>query len=154
MQINNGQGGVLQILVENLGRQSYGILSEKKGIVGDVMLNGKRLERWNVTGFAFADMTKLTGLLDALDYVQQHRETLKRMEQTSKKLNYEPIIFSGTFDVTNGTVYDTFIDTRGWGKVFLNVLLPFSVALFHMLTKVSFFSSSFSHFNPNQIRVL
>lgn len=117
-KIDTSKGNLLQILVENVGRMSYGLLNETKGIVSGVMLNGKSIEKWNTTGFAFADMERLTGLIDALDFVEQDHDLLKRMKQTSKKFKNEPIIFGGTFDVKNGKANDTFIDTRGWGKVF------------------------------------
>lgn len=114
--------------MENVGRKSYGLLNETRGILSEVMLNGKSIERWNCTGFAFSDMERLTGLLDALDFVQQDHDMLNRMKQTSKKFKNEPIIFGGTFDVENGKANDTFIDTRGWGKVFLTLFFALFVA--------------------------
>lgn len=116
-KIDTGKGKYLQILVENVGRKSYGVLSELKGIYGDVTVDGKKIEKWNVTSFPFANMANLTHLIDALQFIQQDNDTLKRMDQTSGTLSSEPIIYEAQFNVENGKVNDTYIDTRGWGKV-------------------------------------
>lgn len=69
------------------------------------------------TSFPFANFTGLNGLLGTLDHIKQDDDTLKRMYQTTQQFRNEPIIFDGTFDIKNGTINNTFIDTRGWGKV-------------------------------------
>lgn len=117
MQIDTSKGNLLQILVDHQGRQSYELLNETKGIVGDVLLNDKPIEQWNITSYPFANFTGLNHLLGTLNRVEQDNDTLKRMNQTSEQLSSEPIIFDGTFDVKEDPIHDTFIDTRGWGKV-------------------------------------
>lgn len=109
---------MLQILVEHIGRLSFGALTETKGITGDVMLNNKSIEQWKVTSFPFANFTGLNNLLAALDHADQDaNDTLIRTNGSSGRFSNEPIIFDGAFDIENDTISDTFIDTRGWGKV-------------------------------------
>lgn len=90
---------------------------EWKGIYAGVTLNDKKVENWNITSFPFANMANLTHLLDTLQFVDQDADTLKRMDHTSGKLTYEPIIYEAQFNI-DGDIHDTYIDTRGWGKVF------------------------------------
>lgn len=116
-KIDTRKGKFLQILVENVGRNSFGVLNEVKGIYGGVLLNNKKVQKWNVTSFPFDNMSKLTNLIDSLKNAQEDSGTQKRMSQSSGKFNHEPIVYHAKFDVKNGDVHDTFIDTRGWGKV-------------------------------------
>lgn len=117
-KINAGPGHVLQILVENQGRQSGKISNETKGIVSDVLLNDKALENWNITSFPFENETRLNQLMNALPLVQQEQSVLNRIEnRMSANFTTDPIIFRGSFDINEIDIYDTFIDPRGWGKV-------------------------------------
>lgn len=153
-KIDTGKGKYLQILVENVGRKSYGYLSELKGIFGGVTLNDKKVEKWNITSFPFANMANLTHLIDSLRFVEQDKDTLKRMDQTSGKLTYEPIIYEAQFNIDNGKVNDTYIDTRGWGKVaqiFHSQLIQYPFVAGVPNANFDFFSS-LPLFNKNRIR--
>lgn len=116
---------------------------EWKGIYAGVTLNDKKVENWNITSFPFANMANLTHLLDTLQFVDQDADTLKRMDHTSGKLTYEPIIYEAQFNI-DGDVHDTYIDTRGWGKVFYSffyfqlIFCIFLLLVFQTLTFVPF----------------
>lgn len=114
IHIDPSKGDLLQILVEHLGRL---VINETKGIIGNVTLNNKNIEQWSVTSFPFANFTGLKNLLSTLQHNKQDDGTLQKMNQTSEQFSNEPIIFDGTFDIENDPIRDTFIDTRGWGKV-------------------------------------
>lgn len=106
----------MQIIVEHHGRNNFEVWNnEFKGIIGDVWLNNEKIENWNHTQFPFEDLSKLTDL-------QQHTErdanVLNRIENRStERLLYGPVIFDGSFDLNLDEIFDTYIDTRGWGKV-------------------------------------
>lgn len=109
---------MLQILVENEGRKSFGDLNETRGIIGDVFLNDQKLENWTITGFPFEFGAKLNELMDVLPFVKQNPAELKKIEKRSTEiLSTDPIIFEEMFDIENGEVHDTYIDPSGWGKV-------------------------------------
>lgn len=120
IQINADHGRVLQILVENRGRVSFGVTFniDFKGILGDVLLNDKKIENWNITGYPFANGAHLNDLPNIVEYIENERDEMKKIEdRNSEQLTTDPIIFEGTFDVANGEINDTYIDTSGWGKV-------------------------------------
>lgn len=114
MGINFGPGHILQILVENQGRQSGKMSNETKGIISEVLLNDKVLQNWNITSFPFENESRLNKLINALPLEQQKKSILNRM---STNFTSNPIIFKGSFDINGVGIHDTFIDLRGWGKV-------------------------------------
>lgn len=117
LPISLGFGRVLQIIVEHHGRNNFEIYNnEFKGIIGDVWLNHEKIENWNHTQFPFENQSKLNEF-------QQHTErdanVLKRIEnQSTERLLFGPVIFDGIFDLKTDEIFDTYIDARGWGKVF------------------------------------
>lgn len=119
IQFSADGGSVLQILVENRGRVSFGAINtDFKGILADVQLNGNSIENWNITGFPFENGTPLTHVPNVVEYIQGEQDAIRQIEnRSSEQLTTDPIIFEGTFDVTNGAINDTYIDTSGWGKV-------------------------------------
>lgn len=115
--ISAGFGRVLQILVENQGRNNFELQeNEFKGIVGDALLNEQALKNWNITGFPFESL--IANLDDLLVRVEQDPFALNRIvNRTSEYLVNGPVIFEGTFDINEVDLYDTYIDPSGWGKV-------------------------------------
>lgn len=108
-------GGVLQILVENQGRINFEIANDFKGIIDDVLLNNKRVENWNITGFSFENESKLDDLIAA---DEQDPDVLNVIEhRTSERLHNGPVIFEGEFDIKQDEIFDTYINPSGWGKV-------------------------------------
>lgn len=69
--------------------------------VSDVNIDGVPLRLWNMTGYAFSDVSILQG-----------KETISVDNGT---LRSSPVFLRGHFTVT-GQPLDTFLDTAGWGK--------------------------------------
>lgn len=111
-----GAGGkVLQILVENQGRINFEIANDFKGIIDDVLLNNKRVENWNITGFSFENESKLDELISL---TEQDPDVLNTIEhRTTDILHKGPMIFEGKFDINQDEILDTYINPSGWGKV-------------------------------------
>lgn len=117
LSISAGFGRVLQILVENQGRNNFELHENKfKGIVGNVVLNGRILENWNITGFPFDSVD--SNLNASLVHNEQDAALLnKTMNRPTDSLINGPVIFETTFDLNEIELYDTYIDPSGWGKV-------------------------------------
>lgn len=116
--ISAGFGRVLQILVENQGRNNFELHeNEFKGIIGNALLNEKTLQNWNITGFPFESFE--LHLNELLVRVEQDPYVLNNIvNRTSEYLINGPVIFEGTFDINEAEIYDTYIDpSKGWGKV-------------------------------------
>lgn len=111
ISIKPGFGGVLQILVENQGRINFGITSDFKGILGDVFVDNKKLKNWNMTMFPLESYDAI------IDFVKNEPHSL-----ITNLMNNGPTFFSGQLFITNVTLFDTFLSTKGWGKgiVFVN----------------------------------
>jgi len=92
----------LDILVENNGRINYGpyLTDNRKGILGEVVLNNKSLTNWKMYGFPF--------------------ENDKGIKYTSKPVVGQPALYKGSF--TLNETGDTYFDLSSFGKgfVFLN----------------------------------
>lgn len=114
-----GAGGrVLQILVENQGRINFEIANDFKGIIDDVLLNNKRVENFNNTGFGFDQLNDLILL------IEQDQDVLKTIEhRTADILHNGPMIFEGEFDIKQDEILDTYINPSGWGKVSINTIV-------------------------------
>jgi len=101
IEIDLPAGATLDILVENMGRINFGpsLVSDRKGIVGTVKLNGEELTGWEIFPLPFDDAGRWP---------------------FSEKAAAEPALYRGTFPVAKPA--DTFLDLRGWGKgvVFVN----------------------------------
>lgn len=89
-------GTRLDILVENMGRINYGtdMVDGRKGIVGQVTLNGQVLQGWNMYRLPFRDGHGL--------------------RFTKGPLPAGPVVLRGQFNLPD--TGDCFVDMRGWGK--------------------------------------
>lgn len=117
LPISSGIGNRLQIFVENQGRINFKIANDTKGIIGDVLYNNAPLLNWTITGYPFEDTRKLN-LFAAME--PQHRETENSLIIGDDGRISEPAIFDGTFALDETQIFDTFINTAGWGKVWRN----------------------------------
>lgn len=95
----------LTLLVENCGRLNYGKLTDfatqKKGIFGDVLVNGNAISDWEVAPLEFK-----RGFLNKLENWEAVTEN-----------NRLPSLFRATLTVTDRK--DSFIDMRKWCKGFV-----------------------------------
>jgi len=95
LEIELPAGAVLDILVENMGRVNFGphLVSDRKGIVGHVSLNGDALTNWEIFALPLDDAAKWPFGATAVE---------------------GPALYRGHFNVDAPA--DTFLDLRGWGK--------------------------------------
>lgn len=99
--LENPYGRRLSLLVENQGRLNFGNeIHDLKGI-SNVTLSGIPLINWNMTGYAFSDVSFLQDVMT--------------IDIESGNLNDGPVFLRGRFTIT-GQPLDTFLDTTGWGK--------------------------------------
>lgn len=97
----NPYGRRLSLLVENQGRLNFGNeIHDFKGI-SNVTISGTPLTGWNMTGFAFSDVSSL--------------RNMATIRIDSGTLNNGPVFLRGQFTIV-GQPLDTFLDTTGWGK--------------------------------------
>lgn len=122
LPISAGLGDRLQILVENQGRINFKIANDTKGIIGDVLYNNKVLDNWTITGFPFEDAKKLNLLVageedsDSGQRSAMKVDEAKIISQNDGQIT-EPVILHGTFTLDEKQIFDTFVNTEGWGKV-------------------------------------
>jgi beta-galactosidase len=85
----------LDILVENMGRVNFGpgMVTDWKGIMGNVTLAGKELTGWEIYPLPLADLSRL---------------------KFSLRPESGAAFYRGAFALTS--VGDTYLDMRGWGK--------------------------------------
>lgn len=95
IEINAKKGDILDILVENMGRITYGerLMYDRKGITESVHVGSEELKGWKIYRMPFDDLSGL-------------RFSRKRIER--------PAFFRGSFNLR--TLGDTFLDMRKWGK--------------------------------------
>ncbi|EZA59457.1 hypothetical protein DMN91_010918 [Ooceraea biroi] len=94
-------GRQLSLLVENQGRLNFGNeIHDFKGI-SDVTINGTPLTNWNMTAYAFSNMSSL--------------RNMETITIESGLLNNGPVFLRGRFTI-NDQPLDTYLDTTGWGK--------------------------------------
>jgi beta-galactosidase len=97
------KGDTLDLLVQNDGRINFGehMLTERKGIVGQVSLQGHTLSDWQIYSLPFAHS-------DALPY-------------THGPCRHAPCFYRASFNapVSGSAAADTFLDTAGLGKGFV-----------------------------------
>lgn len=106
--LSQSYGKKLQILVENQGRISDVSIADQKGILGNVTINGENLLNWNITGFSlenYKNMEKIT------NYMIYYNITEKVDLKTG------PTLFYGEIIMQEKNLYDTYLETTGWGKV-------------------------------------
>lgn len=111
-------GRTLQILVESQGRINYNVMNDFKGL-GPIKINGQSLENWTITGFSLDDVSQIEDLIRESigNDINDHSNRLSSF--SSEILNGGPIIYHATFDIDRDEIYDTYINTSGWGKVCL-----------------------------------
>ncbi|CAO1424480.1 unnamed protein product [Diamesa hyperborea] len=109
-------GRDLQVLVENEGRINYGIANDFKGILGPVYYGENVLKNWTMTGFPLDDYEKVENLFGYLD----RKQGLALFEKNF--LHKGPTLFQTDFNLQEDLIFDTYLDTTGWGKgiVFIN----------------------------------
>jgi beta-galactosidase len=104
LNINIPANGILDILVENMGRINYGaeIPNNRKGIISPVIINNKEITgQWQMYGIPLDKVPDLGKVTDS------NKQGL-------------PAFYSGTFNLQE--TGDVFLDMRDWGKgvVFVN----------------------------------
>ena len=104
LQVQIPAGGRLDILVENLGRINYGaeLVSDRKGIIEPVVLDGTRVTGWEMYGIPFSAAPT---------------EQIRNAARTA--IAGVPTVYRGTFTLTS--TGDTFLDMRSWNKGFVFV---------------------------------
>lgn len=101
------KGQSLRLLIENMGRRNYGMLSDcTKGLIDNATVDGNVLKNWEIKGYPFnpEDIAALDGL------------------EPTENASF-PAIFRGHFTLQkNEEPLDTFISMEEWGKgvVFIN----------------------------------
>lgn len=105
----------LEILVENMGRINYGseIVHNTKGIISPVIINGMEIEGdWQMYQIPMDE---------APDFEKMQKNSVfSNTESAAKRLLGAPVLYKGTFNLTEAG--DTFLDMEDWGKgiVFIN----------------------------------
>lgn len=95
-EIAGSKGGILDILMENMGRVNFSSVMEeqRKGIDGCVLLNGRIHYGWEI-------------YILPLDHIEQ-------IDYTKEAKQGLPGFFKFEFDIQE--IGDTFLDFTGWGK--------------------------------------
>ena len=95
VEVELAPGQPLDILVEAMGRVNFGpeLVSDRKGIVGKVTVNGEELKDWEHYSLPLTDPGQWP---------------------FARKAVSGPALYRGTFHLDS--VGDTFLDLRGWGK--------------------------------------
>ncbi|XP_071482415.1 beta-galactosidase-1-like protein 2 [Diadema antillarum] len=106
-----GSDNVLDILVENLGRINYDqtLQHERKGLVGDVLLDGKKQEKWEMYPLEFK-----THFMEAVSSSPKWAPYSGHEKQ--------PALYRATLEIQDSQPKDTFINMKGWekGVIFVN----------------------------------
>ncbi len=89
------KGGVIDVLVENMGRLNFGkdFIFDRKGITESVSINGRELKGWEIIPLPFDNLSRL---------------------KFSKQDMPNAAFYRGNFKLTE--IGDTFLDMRKWGK--------------------------------------
>ncbi|XP_014275355.1 beta-galactosidase [Halyomorpha halys] len=101
------KGQYLRLLIENMGRRNFGLLSDcTKGLVDNATVDGNILKNWEIKGYPFnpEDIAALEGL------------------EPTENVSF-PAIFRGQFTLQKDEEpLDTFVSMENWGKgiVFIN----------------------------------
>ncbi|XP_076881844.1 beta-galactosidase 17-like [Bidens hawaiensis] len=107
----------LLILVENAGRINYGpYLSDSKGILSAVYLDGKPLLKWKMLPIPLNNLNDASENILSFNNVSNFigisaRKTLKSRSVVSLE---EPAFYTGNFVINEVT--DTYLSFDGWGK--------------------------------------
>ncbi|KAJ7382031.1 Beta-galactosidase-1-like protein 2 [Desmophyllum pertusum] len=105
--LEKGPGKVqLDILVENMGRVNFlkDINRQRKGILGDVQIDGKKQTGWKIYPMDFKE-----------DFFQKLSKQSEWRKIQEGELPSVPSLYRGTFEV-NDEPKDTFLYMKGWTK--------------------------------------
>lgn len=115
MDIDVPFNSTLEILVENMGRINYGseIIHNTKGIISPVRINDMEIEGgWQMISIPMDKAPDFSKMDQASVYDNN--------ESAIKSLAGKPVLYKGTFNLTE--TGDTFINMEDWGKgiIFIN----------------------------------
>ncbi|NWX31368.1 BGAL galactosidase, partial [Notiomystis cincta] len=103
LRVTGRAGDTLDILLENMGRISFGAnTSDFKGVLGNLSLNSRPLSNWLVYPLA-------------IDTAVQQGWPHAALSQSSSGGRVGPAFYTGTFE-TPGVAWDTFVKFPGWSK--------------------------------------
>lgn len=105
-------GRNIAILVENQGRINFDQANDVKGITKNVRVSDLLVTDWIITGFSLDNYTQIEDLISSSKKFHYSIHNNVNIDQ------YGPIIYYGEFFINETiTIYDTYINTRGWNKV-------------------------------------
>ncbi|NWH37952.1 BGAL galactosidase, partial [Chloropsis hardwickii] len=103
LHVTGRAGDTLDILVENMGRISFGAnTSDFKGLLGNLSLNSRPLSNWLIYPLA-------------IDTAVQQGWPHTALPKSSSGGRVGPAFYTGTFE-TPGIAWDTFVKFPGWSK--------------------------------------
>ncbi|XP_030133196.4 beta-galactosidase-1-like protein isoform X2 [Taeniopygia guttata] len=103
LHIMGRAGDTLDILMENMGRISFGAnTSDFKGLLGNLSLNSRPLSNWLIYPLA-------------IDTAVQQGWPHAALPKSSSEGQVGPAFYTGTFE-TPGIAWDTFVKFPGWSK--------------------------------------
>ncbi|NXP30316.1 BGAL galactosidase, partial [Leiothrix lutea] len=103
LQVTGRAEDTLDILLENMGRISFGAnTSDFKGLLGNLSLNSRPLSNWLIYPLA-------------IDTAVQQGWPHTALPKSSSGGRMGPAFYTGTFD-TPGIAWDTFVKFPGWSK--------------------------------------
>ncbi|NXR89045.1 BGAL galactosidase, partial [Hypocryptadius cinnamomeus] len=103
LHVTGRAGDTLDILMENMGRISFGAnTSDFKGLLGNLSLNSRPLSNWLIYPLT-------------IDTAIQHGWPHTALPKSSSGGRVGPAFYTGTF-VTPGIAWDTFVKFPGWSK--------------------------------------
>lgn len=111
--INANAGNRLQIFVENQGRINYNIPNDFKGIIGEVRIDDVPIFDWTITGFP---MENYADIEMVINHSYRRENTVPSETPYRSYVRRGPTLFRGQFEISGSVVYDTYLDTIGWGK--------------------------------------
>uniref|UniRef100_A0A8C3M518 Beta-galactosidase n=1 Tax=Geospiza parvula TaxID=87175 RepID=A0A8C3M518_GEOPR len=104
LHVTGRAGDSLDILMENMGRISFGAnTSDFKGLLGNLSLNSRPLSNWLIYPLA-------------IDTTVQQGWPHTALPKSSSGGRVGPAFYTGTFE-TPGIAWDTFVKFPGWSKV-------------------------------------
>ncbi|NXQ39363.1 BGAL galactosidase, partial [Catharus fuscescens] len=103
LHVTGRAGDTLDILLENMGRISFGAnTSDFKGLLGNLSLNSRPLSNWQIYPLA-------------IDTAVQQGWPQAALPKSSSARRVGPAFYTGTFE-TPGIAWDTFVKFPGWSK--------------------------------------
>ncbi|XP_039553447.1 beta-galactosidase-1-like protein [Passer montanus] len=103
LHVTGRAGDTLDILMENMGRISFGAnTSDFKGLLGNLSLNSRPLSNWLIYPLA-------------IDSAVQQGWPHAALPKSSSGGRVGPAFYTGTFE-TPGIAWDTFVKFPGWSK--------------------------------------